>query len=73
MTPVLETRPPPTWQEAPVVVMTTSKEDEDIAKMYNLQANCYVQKPVGPNEFIEAVKRIKDFWIEIVTLPEKKQ
>jgi len=54
----------------PVVVLTTSKEDADIMKMYDLQASCYVQKPLGPEQFVEAVKKLKDFWIEIVSLPE---
>ena len=53
----------------PVVVLTTSKAEEDILKSYNLQANCYITKPVDLDEFIKVVKSIKDFWLTIVKLP----
>jgi chemotaxis family two-component system response regulator Rcp1 len=54
----------------PVVVMTTSKAEEDILKSYNLHANCYVVKPIDFDKFIEVVKAIEDFWVSIVTLPK---
>ncbi len=53
----------------PVVVMTTSKAEEDILKSYNLHANCYVVKPIDFDKFIEVVKAIEDFWVSIVTMP----
>ena len=53
----------------PVVVLTTSKAEEDILKSYNLQANCYITKPVDLDEFIKVIKSIKDFWLTIVKLP----
>ena len=55
----------------PVVVLTTSKAEEDILKSYNLQANCYITKPVDFDEFIKVIKSIKDFWLTIVKLPPK--
>lgn len=54
----------------PVVVLTTSKADQDIARSYNLHANCYVTKPVDFEQFITVVRSIEDFWFTIVTLPE---
>ncbi len=57
----------------PVVVLTTSQAEEDIANVYNLHANCYVSKPVELNEFINVVKSIEDFWLSIVKLPSKFQ
>jgi chemotaxis family two-component system response regulator Rcp1 len=53
----------------PVVILTTSKAEEDILKTYNLHANCYVTKPVGLDQFIEVVKAIEDFWLTVVKLP----
>jgi CheY-like chemotaxis protein len=53
----------------PVVVLTTSKAEEDILKTYNLYANCYISKPVALNQFITVVKSIEDFWLSIVQLP----
>jgi len=53
----------------PVIVMTTSKAEQDIYKAYNLNANCYVTKPVDLDEFLNVVRSIEDFWLTIVTLP----
>jgi chemotaxis family two-component system response regulator Rcp1 len=53
----------------PVVVLTSSKAEEDILKTYNLHANCYITKPVDLEQFIGIVKCIEDFWLEIVRLP----
>ena len=53
----------------PVIVLTTSKAEEDIVKSYNLYANCYVIKPLGFDKFTEAVQAIREFWARIVTMP----
>lgn len=53
----------------PVVVLTTSRADEDILKSYDLNANCYISKPVTLDQFIAVVKSIEGFWLSIVTLP----
>jgi CheY-like chemotaxis protein len=53
----------------PVVIMTTSDQERDISKAYNLHANCFVNKPVDVREFITVVRSIEDFWLTIVKLP----
>jgi CheY-like chemotaxis protein len=53
----------------PVVVVTTSQAEEDIAKSYQLHANAYVTKPIDPVAFLRAVNAIGRFWLEIVRLP----
>jgi CheY-like chemotaxis protein len=53
----------------PVVVLTTSQAEQDIMFSYNIHANAYVTKPVDLDQFIQVVKSIEDFWLEIVRLP----
>ena len=53
----------------PVVIMTSSDQEADVLKAYNLHANCYVTKPVHVDEFIDKVRSIEDFWLTIVKLP----
>jgi CheY-like chemotaxis protein len=53
----------------PVVVLTTSQAEKDVLKAYNLNANCYVTKPLDLDQFVEVVKSIKSFWLSIVQLP----
>ena len=53
----------------PVVVVTTSDEDEDIIRSYQLHANAFVTKPIGLDEFGKVVRAIEDFWFEVVRLP----
>jgi CheY-like chemotaxis protein len=55
----------------PVIVLTTSRSDEDILRSYELNANCYITKPVDFEHFINVVKSIENFWLSIVTLPPK--
>jgi chemotaxis family two-component system response regulator Rcp1 len=55
----------------PVVVLTTSQAEEDILRSYNLQANCYVTKPLDLDQFIKVVRSIEEFWLTIVKLPPK--
>jgi CheY-like chemotaxis protein len=54
----------------PVVVLTTSEAEEDVARAYDLHANCFVTKPVDLEKFISVVKSIEDFWVTIVRLPQ---
>jgi CheY-like chemotaxis protein len=56
----------------PVVVLTTSKAEQDVLKAYNLHANCYITKPVDLDQFIAVVRSIEDFWLSIVKLPRKE-
>jgi CheY-like chemotaxis protein len=53
----------------PVVVLTSSQAEEDIARSYRLNANAYVTKPIEPAVFLKAVNAIGQFWLEIVKLP----
>ena len=57
----------------PVVILTTSKAEEDILKTYNLHANCYITKPVDLEQFVTVVRYIEDFWLAIVRLPNGKK
>ena len=57
----------------PVVVLTTSKAEEDILRMYDQHANCYITKPIDFDQFIDVVKSIEDFWLTIVKLPSDIQ
>ena len=54
----------------PVVVLTSSESEEDIAKSYELNANAYLTKPVDFDGFVEIVNRMEDFWFQVVKLPE---
>ena len=53
----------------PVVVLTTSKSEEDVLRSYQLNANCYITKPVDLEQFIRVVRAIEDFWLTMVVLP----
>lgn len=55
----------------PVVVLTTSQADQDIAKSYDLHANCYITKPVDLDRFITVIRSIEDFWCTVVQLPPR--
>ncbi len=55
----------------PVVVLTASQAEEDIARAYNHHANCYLTKPIDLDQFINVVQAIKSFWLSIVQLPEE--
>lgn len=53
----------------PVVVLTTSKAEEDILRSYDLHANAYVTKPVDLNRFFDVIRALEGFWLAVVTLP----
>ena len=61
----------PLLKTIPVVVLTTSRAEQDVLHSYQLQANCYITKPVDLEQFITVVRSIEDFWLTIVTLPQK--
>ena len=54
----------------PVIILTTSENEQDVVKSYNLHANCYITKPLDLDQFIKVVKSIEDFWLGIVVLPK---
>jgi two-component system, chemotaxis family, response regulator Rcp1 len=57
----------------PTVILTTSESEADIVKSYELQANCYLSKPVQLDAFESLVKSINDFWLTKVRLPQQRQ
>jgi CheY-like chemotaxis protein len=57
----------------PVVVLTTSRAEEDILGAYGAHANCYITKPVDLHKFFTVVKSIEHFWFAIVRLPPNQQ
>ena len=66
-----EIKSDPDLKFIPVAILTISKSDQDILQAYNLQANCYITKPLDLNKFIEVVRQIENFWLTIVKLPTK--
>ncbi len=62
----------PKLKRIPVVILTTSKNEEDILKSYNLHANCYITKPVDLEQFFEVIRSIEGFWLTIVRLPPRE-
>jgi CheY-like chemotaxis protein len=66
-----EIKSDPKLHTIPVVVLTTSRAESDVLRSYELQANCYITKPVDLEQFITVVRSIEDFWLTIVTLPNQ--
>lgn len=64
-----EIKADPTLRRIPVVVLTTSRAEEDVMRSYDLHANCYVTKPIDLSQFIHVVHQIEEFWLSIVQLP----
>lgn len=60
-----------TLQSIPVVVLTTSEAEEDVLRSYALHANAYVTKPVDFQRFIDVVRQIDDFFVQVVRLPSR--
>jgi CheY-like chemotaxis protein len=58
-------------RQIPVVVLTTSKAEEDVLRSYKLHANAYVTKPVDFERFIEVVRQIDEFFVTVVKLPSR--
>jgi len=64
-----EVKADPALASIPVVVLTSSEAERDIAHAYALHANCFVTKPIGLDQFIEIVRSIEQFWLTVVKLP----
>lgn len=62
----------PALLDIPVVVLTASSSEEDIARSYSKHANCFITKPLDYDQFIRVVHSINDFWLSIVKLPQEK-
>lgn len=54
----------------PVAVLTTSSAEADVARTYDLGANCFLSKPVDVDQFVHVVQSIDDFWLGLVRLPQ---
>jgi chemotaxis family two-component system response regulator Rcp1 len=63
----------PCLKSIPVVVLTTSADEADILRSYQLHANCYITKPVNLDQFQQVMKTIDDFWLAMVNLPGMAQ
>ena len=61
----------PELASIPVVVLTTSENEDDVLRSYSLHANAYVTKPVDFERFIEVVRQIDDFFVSVVRLPRR--
>ncbi|HMZ06970.1 MAG TPA: response regulator [Anaerolineales bacterium] len=66
-----EIKTDPALLNIPVIVLTTSRSEQDVLEAYGLHANCYIVKPVGFPNFVEAIKSIEHFWFSLVTLPSE--
>ena len=64
-----EIKADPALRSIPVVILTTSNSEDDIAKCYELYANCYITKPTGLTQFNEVIKTMEKFWLSVVRLP----
>lgn len=64
-----EIKSDPSLKRIPVVVLTTSKNEEDISQSYELHVNCYITKSRNLNDLFKIVKGIEEFWLATVTLP----
>jgi CheY-like chemotaxis protein len=65
-----EVKADPDLRRIPVVVLTTSKAEEDILRSYDLHANSYVTKPVDFEQFMKVVRSIEEFWLSVVKFPD---
>jgi CheY-like chemotaxis protein len=59
----------PDLSRIPVVILTSSEAQEDIVRSYELDANAYLTKPVDPEEFIDTVQSLQQFWLSVIQLP----
>lgn len=63
----------PLLRKIPVIIMTTSSSENDIANAYDLHANCYVIKSMDIEEFMNVIRKIENFWANIVKLPQNRK
>ncbi|MFA6148016.1 MAG: response regulator [bacterium] len=68
-----EIKKDPKLMVIPIVILTTSQDEQDVLKSYKLHANCYITKPVDLSQFLSVVKAIEEFWFTVVVLPKKKE
>lgn len=61
----------PDLKKIPVIILTTSKSDQDILESYQLYANCYLLKPLAFEHFLDMVEKINAFWLQMAILPSR--
>ena len=59
------------YKSIPVIMLTTSSSEKDILQSYKNHVNCYITKPIDVSDFMKAIMKIEDFWINIVSIPVK--
>ena len=59
------------WKRIPVIILTTSNDEQDVLRAYDLHANCFITKPIVLARFLEVVRSIEAFWLTVVRLPAK--
>ena len=64
-----EVKEDPDLRRIPVIILTTSRNEKDIIDTYNLHGNCYINKPVDLDRFMDIVRSVEEFWLTTVTLP----
>lgn len=67
-----EVKEDPDLRQIPVIVLTTSAAEQDIARAYKLHANCYLTKPIQMDDFLKTIRSVEDFWLSVVRLPSKE-
>lgn len=67
-----EIKTDPKLRRIPVVVLTTSKAEEDVVRSYDLGVNSFITKPVDFRQFVEVVKTLTQYWLQLVQLPPRK-
>ena len=60
------------FRQIPVVILTTSDSDHDVTRSYDLQASCYITKPVDLAQFTNVIASLQQFWLAIVSYPDAK-
>jgi two-component system, chemotaxis family, response regulator Rcp1 len=66
-----EIKADPSLRHIPIIILTTSESEEDIFRSYELQANCFITKPVDMEQFTGTLECIGDFWFALVQLPRQ--
>ena len=61
----------PQLKHIPVIILSTSRADADVADCYQLHANCYLQKPINMESFVATMRQLEEFWLKQVALPPK--
>jgi CheY-like chemotaxis protein len=65
-----EMKSDPNLLNIPVAILTTSQAEEDIARSYELHANCYISKPIDLPQLVKIIQKLEDFWFGVVQLPK---